>query len=114
MGGLRDGARRPSASWSKGAPKRSRSSTRAPASRATDERDLVIDDAGAGGDRVGGVKLRAVAFGDGGGDAALRPDRGGALANGRGGENGDRTRREFQRAEQAGQSAADDESDVGF
>ena len=55
---------------------RNRSSTRARASRATDRADLVIDDARAGGPGVGGVKLRAVAFGHGGGDAALRPDGG--------------------------------------
>ncbi len=38
------------------------------------ESDLLIDDAGAGRDRVGGVLLGAVAFGERRGDAGLRPE----------------------------------------
>ena len=41
---------------------------------ASDEaRNLFVDDAGAGGDRVGGVQLRRVAVADGRGDAAPAP-----------------------------------------
>ncbi len=59
------------------------------------------------------MRLGAVAFGDGGGDAALRPGAGGALAERCGGNHGDRTRRELQRAEQSGETAADDDDIVG-
>ena len=37
------------------------------------ERDRLVDQARADRDRIGGVRLRAVALGDGGGNAALRP-----------------------------------------
>ena len=73
------------------------------------ERDRLVDQAGAGRDRVGGVRLGAVAFGDRRGDAALRPGRRGALAERRRRNHGDRTWRQFQRAEQPGEAAADDD-----
>ena len=60
--------------------------------------DLLVDDAVAGGDGVGEVLLDRIAFGHGGGDAALRPGRGGALADRRGGDDGDRPRRQAERA----------------
>ena len=37
------------------------------------ERDRLVDQARAGRDRIGGMRLRAVALGDRGRDAALRP-----------------------------------------
>ncbi len=77
------------------------------------QRYRCIDQAGTDGDRIGRVRLRAVAFGDRGRDAALRPRRRGALAQRRRGNHGDRTRRQLQRAEQAGETAADDDDIVG-
>ena len=77
------------------------------------ERDRLVDQASAGRDRVGRVRLGAVALGDRGGDAALRPRRRGALAQRCRGNHGDRTRRELQRAEQPGEAAADDDDIVG-
>ena len=77
------------------------------------ERDRFIDQARADRDGIGGVRFRAVAFGDGGRDAALRPRRRGALAERCGGNHGDRTRRQLQRAEQPGKAAADDDDVVG-
>jgi hypothetical protein len=58
------------------------------------------------------VRVRAVAFADGGGDAALRPCARGPLAERRGGEDGDRPGAELERSEQAGQPAADDDDVV--
>jgi len=46
------------------------------------QRHGLIDQAGAGGDGIGGVRLRTVAFRDRRGDAALRPRRRGAVARG--------------------------------
>ena len=86
---------------------------RAPASRARPSAIVLVDQAGADRDGVGGMRLRAVAFGDGGGDAALRPGGRGALAERRRGDHGDRTRRQLQRAEQSGEAAADDDDVVG-
>ena len=77
------------------------------------KRDRLVDQARADRDRVGGMRFRAVAFGDRGGDAALRPRRRGALAERCRGNHGDRTRRQFQRAEQSGEAAADDDDIVG-
>ena len=77
------------------------------------ERDRLVDEPGADRDRIGGVRFGAVAFGDGGGDAALRPRRRGALAERRGRNHGDRPRRQLQRAEQAGKATADDDDVVG-
>ena len=74
--------------------------------------DLLVDGAGAGGDRVGDVLLGRVARGHGGGDPALRPRRRGPLADRRGGEHGHRPRREAQGAEQAGEPAAEDDEVV--
>ena len=48
-----------------------------------------------------------------GGDAALRPGRGSALADRRGGDNGHRSRRQAQRGEQTAEPAADDDDIVG-
>ena len=76
------------------------------------KRDRFVDKAAADGDRIGGMRFGAVAFGDGGGDAALRPCRGGALAERCGRNHGDRTRRKFQRAEQPGEAATDDDDIV--
>ena len=73
------------------------------------ERDLVVDDAGAGCDCILGVALGGIAFVDRRRDAALRPEGGAAGADRRRRENGDRVRRELQRAEHAGESAADDD-----
>ena len=56
----------------------------------------------------------AVAFGDRRRNAALRPRRRGALAERRRGNHRDRTRRQLQRAEQAGKAAADDDDIVGL
>ena len=77
------------------------------------QRDRLIDQARADRDGVGGVRLRAVAFGDRRGDAALRPRRRGAFAERCRGNHRDRTRRQFQRAEQSGEAAADDDDVVG-
>ena len=85
---------------------------RAGASRAIRRGDLLVDDAGAGGDGVGEVRVDRVAGADRGGDAALRPGRRGALADRRGGEHGHRARRQTERAEQAGEPAADDDDVV--
>ena len=86
---------------------------RAPASRAMPSAMPLIDQAGADRDGVGGVRLRAVALGDGGGNAALRPRRRGALAERSRRNHGDRTRRQPQRAEQSGKAAADDDDVIG-
>ena len=64
--------------------------------------DAFVDDAAADRDGIGRMRLGAVAFGDCRCDAALRPGAGGALAEGCGGNQRDRTRRELQRAEQSG------------
>ncbi len=77
------------------------------------QRNAFVDNAAADRNRIGGVRLGAVAFGDCRRDAALRPGAGGALAERRGGNQGDRPRRELQRAEQSGKSAADDDDIVG-
>ena len=80
---------------------------RSRASRAMQQRNSLIDDAGAGGDRVGRMVFGAVALGNRGGDAALRPQARRAFAERRGGDDGDRVRRELERGEQAGKAAAD-------
>ena len=77
------------------------------------ERDLLIDDAGAGRDRVGGMVLGAVALGQRRGDAGLRPQAGCALAETRGGDHGDRMRRELERGEQPGKPGADHDNAAG-
>ena len=77
------------------------------------QRDRFVDDAAAGRDRIRGMRFGTVAFGHRRGDAALRPGAGSALAERRRGDQRDRTRREFQRAEQSGQAAADDDDVVG-
>ena len=77
------------------------------------ERDRLIDQAGADRDRIGGVRFRAVAFGHRRGDAALRPRRRGAFAKRCRGNHRNRTRRQFQRAEQSGEAAADDDDIAG-
>jgi hypothetical protein len=76
-------------------------------------RDLLIDRAGAGGDRVGEMALDRVAFTHGGGNAALRPGGGGALPDRCRGQHRHRPRRQPQRAEEAGETAAHDD-DAGF
>ena len=75
-------------------------------------RHALVDEAGAGRDRVGDVALDRVAGADRRGDAALRPGGGGAFADRRAGEDGDRPRRELQRAEEPGKPAADDDDVV--
>ena len=77
------------------------------------KRDGLVDQPGADRDGIGGVRFRAVAFGDCGGDAALRPRRRSAFAERSRGNHGDRARREFQRAEQSGEAAADDDDIAG-
>ncbi len=77
------------------------------------QRYRFIDQAGADGDGIGRMRFRAVAFGDRRRNAALRPRRRGALAQRRRGNHGNRTRRQFQCAEQAGETAANDDDIVG-
>ena len=48
--------------------------------------DLFVDDAGAGGDRIGEMALDGIAWRHRGGNAALRPGGRGAFADRRGGE----------------------------
>jgi hypothetical protein len=76
--------------------------------------DLIVDDACAGADGVGGVSLRAVAFGQRRGDACLRPDARSALAEGRDRDDGDRHRRELERGEEAGKPRADNDDAAAF
>ena len=76
------------------------------------ERDVFVDDAAAHCNRICGMSFGAVAFGNGRRDTALCPCAGRAFAERRGGNYGDGAGREFQRAEQARESAADDD-DVG-
>ena len=71
------------------------------------ERHPLVDEAGAGRERVGDVLLDAVARTDCGSDPALRQCRR-SSADRRGGDDRDRARRELERAEEAGQPAADD------
>ena len=73
-----------------------------------DPRDLGVDDAAAGFDRVGGVLCRAVAFADRRGDTALRPHARRAFAERRRGDDGNRQGREFQRREKTGEAGTDD------
>ncbi len=73
------------------------------------KRHALVDQAGADRDRVGRMRLGTVAFADRRGDAALRPGRRCALPERRRGNHGDRPRREFQRAEQSGEAAADND-----
>ena len=73
------------------------------------ERDLRIDDAGAGLHRVLGVALRRIGVEHRRRDAALRPEGGGAFVDAPGVSTSDAARRELQRAEEAGEAAADDE-----
>ncbi len=75
--------------------------------------DPFIDDAGAGADGVGRVRLGAVAFGDRGGDARLRPQARGAFAEARGRDHGDGKGRKLERGEQAGQAGADHDHAAG-
>ena len=74
---------------------------------------VFVDDPGAGGDGVGGVLVGAVAFADGGGDAALRPHARRAFPERRRGDDGHRQRRELQRREQPGEPGADDDDVAG-
>ncbi len=65
-----------------------------------------IDDAGAGADRVLGMLLGAVAFGQRRGDAGLRPKARGALAEPRAGDDGDWKRRQLECGEEPGKTGA--------
>ena len=56
---------------------------------------FLIDQARADRDRIGGMGLRTVTLGDRGRDAALRPCRRGALAQGRRRNDGNSARRQF-------------------
>ncbi len=76
------------------------------------ERDILVDEAGADRDGVGRMRFGGVAFADGRGDAALRPGAGGAFTERCGRDDGDRPRRQLQRAEQPGKPAADDDDVV--
>ena len=71
------------------------------------ECDLLIDDAGAGRDRVGGVIFRAIALGERRGDAGLRPEARRSFAEARRRDDRDRTRRELERGEESGKPGAD-------
>ena len=73
------------------------------------ERDLLIDDAGASRDRVGGMVLGAVALGERSGDAGLRPEARCAFAEARRRDDRDRTRRELERGEESGEAGTDDD-----
>ena len=66
--------------------------------------NLLIDNAGAGADRIFGMMLGAVALGQRRGDAGLRPETGCAFAEPRAGNDGDRQRRKLERGEQAGKA----------
>ena len=68
--------------------------------------DFHIDDAGAGADRILGMMLGAVAFGDRRGDAGLRPKARSAFAEPRAGDDGDWKRRQLERGEQPGKAGA--------
>ncbi len=71
--------------------------------------DALIDDAGAGADGVGGMRRGAVALGQRGGDARLRPHARAALAERRHRDHGDGKRRELERGEEAGEPGPDDD-----
>jgi hypothetical protein len=73
------------------------------------ERDLFVDETCTDRNRVRRMGFRCVAFADGRRDAALRPGAGCAFAERRGRDDGDGTRAELQRTEQAGKAAADDD-----
>ena len=70
--------------------------------------DVLIDDAAARRDRVGGVLCRAVAFADCGGDAALGPHARRAFTERRCSDHRNRQRRELQRREEPGKAGTDD------
>ncbi len=77
------------------------------------ERDRFVDETAADGDGVSGVRLRAIAFGHGRSDAALRPGGRRALSERRGRDQRYRPRRELQCTEQSGEAAADDDDVIG-
>ena len=77
------------------------------------ERNALIDKTRADRNCVARMRFGCVAFADSGGNAALRPCGRGALAERRGGDDGDGLGREFQRAKKPGQSAADNH-DIGW
>ena len=79
------------------------------ASRASNKAIVLIDDAGAGTDGIGGMRLWAVTFGERRGNAGLRPDARAALAEGRDRDHGYRQRRKLERREQAGEPCADND-----
>ncbi len=70
--------------------------------------DALIDDAGARLQRVLDMGFGRIAFLHGGGDPALRPDGGSALADRRGGHHRDRPWRQLQCAKETREPAADD------
>ena len=72
--------------------------------------DFPVHDAGTCGNRVGHVFLDRVTRHDGGRNAGLSPCRGRTLSNRRSGQHRHRSWSEFQRAEQPGQAAADDDN----
>ncbi len=66
--------------------------------------DLLVDDTGAGADRILGMMLGAVALGERRGDAGLGPQARGAFAEPRARNNGDGQRRKLERGEQTGKA----------
>ena len=70
--------------------------------------DRFVAQARPGADRICGVLLETVALADCGGDAGLRPGARRAFAERTRRDDGDRHRRELQRGEEAGETAADD------
>ena len=69
-----------------------------------EQRDLFVDDAGAGADRVFGVVFRCVALGERRCQASLGPKAGGAFTEAGGRDHRDRERCKFQRGKQTGQA----------
>ena len=68
---------------------------------------LLVDNAGTGSERIGHMTVDRITGAHGGGNAALRPGRGGTLPDGRCGQHRDGTRAELQGAEQTGKTTAD-------
>ena len=82
-------------------------------SSATRRRDVRVDDAAAGLDRIGGMLRRAIAFADSGGDAALCPHARRAFAERRRGNDRHRQRRKLQRREKSREAGADNDDVAG-
>jgi len=77
-------------------------------------RDFLIDDAGTRTDRVGGMLLGAVAFGDRSGNPALRPQAGRSFAKPRRRNHGNWKGSELERGKQSRKSGTDNDDATGF